>query len=318
MDRRRLGASSDAANHLAADATTVATFDPDALYDYRSRRPVLDVIDGVLRHLAWPELAVRRLHVDDRDLLILHGPEPDFRWRELAGRHPAVRARGRAWSQWVTLGAIPAATPHTRPTPVFATASREGLLRPGHAAGPRRPAAGSLGVPVRAGADRERGRDPHRGVLRAGAAVRGRPVRDRARSRCSRRWARTSASRCRWAASPMRRATQRASPRCRGRRRRTTPARWWSSWRPSRPSDDEADPLGRRARVRDRALPAGPGRTARPDRPASADCASVPAQQRRRGGEAGQIPALSRNCRSARAPSRPGADEPGRPARRTG
>ena len=52
-------AASNAASHLASDATTVATFDPDALFDYRSRRPVLDVIDGVLRHLAWPELAVR-------------------------------------------------------------------------------------------------------------------------------------------------------------------------------------------------------------------------------------------------------------------
>ncbi len=138
-------AASNAASHLASDATTVATFDPDALFDYRSRRPVLDVIDGVLRHLAWPELAVRRLHADGRDLLILHGPEPDFRWRELGAdlQRFAVEA---GVVQWVTLGAIPAATPHTRPTPVFATASREGLLRPGTPQGPdgllRVPAAG--------------------------------------------------------------------------------------------------------------------------------------------------------------------------------
>ncbi len=138
-------AASNAANHLAGDATTVATFDPDALFDYRSRRPVLDVIDGVLRHLAWPDLVVRRLHADGRDLLILHGPEPDFRWREL-GADIQRFAVDAGVVQWVTLGAIPAATPHTRPTPVFATASREGLLRPGTPQGPegllRVPAAG--------------------------------------------------------------------------------------------------------------------------------------------------------------------------------
>jgi hypothetical protein len=136
------GASSAAANHLASDATTVATFEPDVLFDYRSRRPVLDVIDGVLRHLAWPEMAIRRLHVEGRDLLVLHGPEPDFRWRELAEdvQHLAVEL---GVVEWVSLGAIPAAVPHTRPTPVFATASREGLLKPDQQQGPQ----GLLRVP---------------------------------------------------------------------------------------------------------------------------------------------------------------------------
>ena len=129
------GASSAAANHLASDATTVLTFDPDPLYDYRSRRPVLDVIDGVLRHLAWPEMAVRRLRLAEQDLLILHGPEPDFRWRELA-RDVLGFATDVGVVQWITLGAIPAAVPHTRATPVFATASREGLLKEGMQQGP--------------------------------------------------------------------------------------------------------------------------------------------------------------------------------------
>ena len=127
------GAASGVADHLAGDATTVATFEPDLLYDFRSRRPVLDVVDGVLRHLSWPQLAVRRLHVDGHDVLLLHGPEPDFRWQELGGDVQRLALEAGV-VQWVTLGAIPAATPHTRPTPVFATASREGLLKPGPAA----------------------------------------------------------------------------------------------------------------------------------------------------------------------------------------
>jgi PAC2 family len=139
------GAASGAATHLASDAVTVATFDPDPLFDYRSRRPVLDVIDGVLRHLAWPDLALRRFGVEGRDLLVLHGPEPDFLWQELAA-DVAHLAKDLGVAQWITMGAIPAATPHTRPTPVFATASREGLLAPGMQQGPdgllRVPAAG--------------------------------------------------------------------------------------------------------------------------------------------------------------------------------
>ena len=135
-------AASATADHLAADATKVATFLPDPLYDYRSRRPVLDVVDGVLRHLAWPELAIRRLRVGNRDMLILHGPEPDFRWQELAGDLVGF-ARDAGVVQWVTLGAIPAATPHTRSTRVFATASAAGLLKPGLPQGPE----GLLRVP---------------------------------------------------------------------------------------------------------------------------------------------------------------------------
>jgi PAC2 family len=137
------GAASSVAEHLAGDATTLATFEPDLLYDYRSRRPVLDVVDGELRHLMWPELAMRRLRVDGRDVLLLHGPEPDFRWRELGGDVQRLALEAGV-VQWVTLGAIPAATPHTRPTPVFATASREGLLKPGIQKGPE----GLLRVPA--------------------------------------------------------------------------------------------------------------------------------------------------------------------------
>jgi predicted ATP-grasp superfamily ATP-dependent carboligase len=73
--------------------------------------------------------------VEGRDLLILHGPEPDFRWKELAGDVLGF-ALENGVAQWVTLGAIPAATPHTRPTPVFATASQEGLLKPHLSQGP--------------------------------------------------------------------------------------------------------------------------------------------------------------------------------------
>ncbi len=136
------GAATGAANHLSSGTDVIATFDSDALTDYRSRRPVLDVIDGVLNHIAWPDVSIRRRHVSGRDLLVLVGPEPDFSWREL-GSDIADLALRLGVVQWVTLGAIPAATPHTRTTTVFATASKQGLLHTDEDQGPQ----GLLRVP---------------------------------------------------------------------------------------------------------------------------------------------------------------------------
>ena len=120
-------AASRAVGQVAGDATVVATFDPDAVFDYRSRRPVLDVQDGRLSKLRWPELTIGHARLDRRDVLIFSGAEPDLRWQELAADAVALVRRLNV-TQWVSLGAVPGAVAHTRPVPVMATASREGLL----------------------------------------------------------------------------------------------------------------------------------------------------------------------------------------------
>ena len=120
----------------------VATFDPDAVFDYRSRRPVLDVQDGRLSELRWPELAIRHTRVGRHDLLIFSGAEPDLRWQELAADAVAL-VRDLGVTQWVSLGAVPGAVAHTRPVPVMVTASEDGLLHPGESTGPE----GLLRVP---------------------------------------------------------------------------------------------------------------------------------------------------------------------------
>ena len=139
------GAASTAAERLADGAETIATGDADALFDYRSRRPVLDVVDGTLTHLAWPDISIVRRTEAGRDLLVLHGPEPDFRWREL-GEQVSEAAVRLGVVQWVSLGAIPAAVPHTRAVHVFGTASAEGLLHEDVEQGPQ----GLLRVPAAA------------------------------------------------------------------------------------------------------------------------------------------------------------------------
>jgi hypothetical protein len=121
-------AASRAVAQVAGDAAAVvASFDPDAVFDYRSRRPVLDVQDGRLSDLNWPELTIKHARVDRRDVLIFSGAEPDLRWAELAADAVELVRRLNV-TEWVSLGAVPGAVAHTRAVPVMATASEDGLL----------------------------------------------------------------------------------------------------------------------------------------------------------------------------------------------
>ena len=124
-----------AATQLAEAGSVVATFDTDAIDDDRARRPTLDILDGRPITLEWPTLTVAATEIEGRQLLVLTGPEPDYRWRELADDVVAL-ARRLGVASWASLGAIPAAVPHTRPVPVLATASASGLLPAGIRQGP--------------------------------------------------------------------------------------------------------------------------------------------------------------------------------------
>jgi hypothetical protein len=138
-------AATTAAATLADGGRILATFDADAIFDYRARRPTLEIVDGRPESLTWPELTLRSTRVSERDLLILTGAEPDYRWHELS-TDVADLAGQLGVAEWISLGAIPAAVPHTRPVPILGTASEPGLLRGGVQPGPQ----GTLTVPAAA------------------------------------------------------------------------------------------------------------------------------------------------------------------------
>ena len=113
-------AGTTAASYLAQDGDVLVVFDTDDLVDYRARRPSLEIQGGVLAGMGWSELTIRRIRTEPRDVLVLTGPEPDFRWQrfrdavvELALRFGIVES--------VCLGAIAATVPHTRATPILTT-----------------------------------------------------------------------------------------------------------------------------------------------------------------------------------------------------
>jgi len=121
-------AATAAAKRLAGKGRIVVEFDGDQLFDYRARRPTLEIQDGKPERLTWPALSIRRRRIGERDVLVLAGAEPDFKWRRFAADLVEI-ARRLDVREWISLGAIPAAVPHTRPVPILGTASSPGLLR---------------------------------------------------------------------------------------------------------------------------------------------------------------------------------------------
>ena len=99
-------------------------------------------MDGRLTELTWHELAIRRVRLEERDVLVLAGPEPDYRWRAFIAAMVEI-ARTLEVAEWISIGAIPAAVPHTRPVPILGTEASPGLLRGDISPGP----AGILRVP---------------------------------------------------------------------------------------------------------------------------------------------------------------------------
>jgi hypothetical protein len=128
-------AATNAAATLAHGGRVIATFDADSIFDYRARRPTLEIVHGKPRSLEWPELTLRASKVGEHDLLVFTGAEPDYRWHELSADVAGLAVQLDV-SQWISLGAIPAAVPHTRPVPILGTEARDGLLRGGIAPGP--------------------------------------------------------------------------------------------------------------------------------------------------------------------------------------
>lgn len=135
-------ASSTAVEQIADGGDEIVGFDGDLLFDYRSRRPTLEIVDGRMAELTWPAVGIRYRRIGERDVLVLAGAEPDFRWQEFAANVVEI-ARKLEVGLWISLGAIPAAVPHTRPVNILGSTSQPGLLLGDIQPGP----AGVLRVP---------------------------------------------------------------------------------------------------------------------------------------------------------------------------
>lgn len=135
---------------------TIGSFDIDAIYDYRARRPRMVFDTDHYDSLQWPELLLTE--VKDRQgtgFLLLHGPEPDFAWQTFCSAVVQIAERFEV-RRSIGLNAIPWPAPHTRPVGVTAHATDPSLVSgrptfvgaievPGHLAGGVEIALGAAG-----------------------------------------------------------------------------------------------------------------------------------------------------------------------------
>lgn len=124
------GAKRLAREHLLQEhgSRLLATFDVDALLDYRARRPLMTFAEDHWADYADPQLAVHLLHdAEGTPFLVLAGPEPDVQWEAFT---TAVRLLVEQLGVRTTVGlnAIPMAVPHTRPLGVIAHATRPEMV----------------------------------------------------------------------------------------------------------------------------------------------------------------------------------------------
>ncbi|HEV8652055.1 MAG TPA: PAC2 family protein [Actinomycetes bacterium] len=112
----------------ALDAETFARIDPEEFYDFQDTRPTVRLADGTGRVIEWPtvEFQAVRLPGSDRDFILVRGDEPNLRWRTFAQEVLEV-TRAFNVEMVVTLGALLADVPHTRPVQVVGSAGDPAL-----------------------------------------------------------------------------------------------------------------------------------------------------------------------------------------------
>ena len=121
---------------LTWDAVPFTELDPEGFYDFQVTRPTVKLVDGVTRTIEWPttRLSVCRLPQAACDVILVHGIEPNFRWKAFCTELLQV-VTDLGVTTVISLGALLADVPHTRPVQVTgsahdeATAERLGLTR---------------------------------------------------------------------------------------------------------------------------------------------------------------------------------------------
>jgi proteasome assembly chaperone (PAC2) family protein len=113
----------------ALGARRFATIDPEEFYDFQDTRPRIKLVNGDTRQVVWPavELYEARVPRAPRDLVLLVGNEPSLRWRAFS-RVIVELAEALGTQLVVTMGALLADVPHTRPISVTGLASDLGLV----------------------------------------------------------------------------------------------------------------------------------------------------------------------------------------------
>ena len=125
-------AATFAAKFLAErwDAEPFATIDPEEFFDFTTTRPHVQLDDDGLREIVWPITTLSAASVPDTDLDVIFvvGSEPQLKWRTFCDEIVSV-AQEHGARLVVTLGALLAEVPHSRPVSIVGTAYEPELVR---------------------------------------------------------------------------------------------------------------------------------------------------------------------------------------------
>jgi proteasome assembly chaperone (PAC2) family protein len=124
-------AASLAAGYLAKtwEAEQFAEIDPEDFFDFQATRPHVSLEDGLTRRIEWPETGFYHARPEglDRDVVLLLGIEPNLRWRTFTELVVGLATELEV-ELMITLGALLADVPHTRPAPVTGSATDTELV----------------------------------------------------------------------------------------------------------------------------------------------------------------------------------------------
>lgn len=111
------------------DAKPLAEIDPEGFMDFQATRPTVVLDEGVTRRIEWPENRFTYAAIPglERDAVLLSGVEPSYRWRTFSGLVTGL-AHDLGVELVVSLGALLADVPHTRPAPVTGASSDPALV----------------------------------------------------------------------------------------------------------------------------------------------------------------------------------------------
>ena len=126
------GASASSAVGVLGDrlgARRVAAIDPEEFYDFQATRPLVDLTSTGSSPIVWPEVEVMVARPADapRDLVLVSGAEPSFRWRAFS-RLLLEAADALGVGRVVTMGSLLADVVHTHPIRLTGMASDPALI----------------------------------------------------------------------------------------------------------------------------------------------------------------------------------------------
>jgi len=111
------------------EAREVAEIDPEDFYDFTAVRPSVKLTEGSMREIEWPEnsFSVAPVPGAEGDLVMLQGVEPSLRWRRFTD-DVVTTARDLGVRMVITLGALLADVPHSRPVAITGITSDKALV----------------------------------------------------------------------------------------------------------------------------------------------------------------------------------------------